>query len=73
MVLGGTIDEPRVSVAPETIFLAPLRFATPLAGYARDFLSARGELRDGVAGCRMAFDRARETHSAGADSPGGGR
>jgi uncharacterized protein involved in outer membrane biogenesis len=64
MVLAGTIDNPRVSVAPETFVLAPLRFATPLAGFALDWLSGKGGLREGPAGCREAFEQARRTHLA---------
>jgi hypothetical protein len=59
MLLGGTIESPRVSVAPENIVLAPLRFAAPLSGLALDFLSARGKVGQGAAGCSEAFDRAR--------------
>ena len=64
MVLAGTIDNPRVSVAPEAFVLAPLRFATPLAGFALNWLSGSGKLREGVAGCREAFEQARRTRSA---------
>jgi hypothetical protein len=59
MLLGGTIESPRVSVAPENIVLAPLRFAAPLSGLALDFLSAKGTVGQGIAGCSEAFDRAR--------------
>jgi uncharacterized protein involved in outer membrane biogenesis len=62
MLLGGTVEDPRVTVAPENVVLAPLRFATPLAGFALDFLSAKGRLREGVAGCREAFERALQLH-----------
>jgi uncharacterized protein involved in outer membrane biogenesis len=63
MLVGGTIESPRLTVAPENVVFAPLRFATPLAGFAIDFLSSRGKLREGVAGCREAFERARALHS----------
>ncbi len=56
MQLGGTIERPSVTVAPENVVLAPLRFATPLAGFALDFLSGKGKAE----GCREAFERARK-------------
>jgi hypothetical protein len=64
MLLGGTIESPQVTVAPENIVLAPLRFATPLGGFALDWLGGKGKLRDGPAGCREAFDRARQARAA---------
>jgi uncharacterized protein involved in outer membrane biogenesis len=64
MVVGGSIESPRLTVAPENVVFAPLRFATPLARFAIDFLSSKGKLREGVAGCREAFDRARALHPA---------
>jgi uncharacterized protein involved in outer membrane biogenesis len=64
MMLGGTIESPSIRVAPENIVLAPLRFATPLATFALDFLSAKGKLREGQASCREAFERARALHPA---------
>jgi uncharacterized protein involved in outer membrane biogenesis len=64
MVLAGTMDNPRVSVAPDALFLAPLRFATPLAGFALNWLSGSGKLREGVAGCKVAFEQARSTRLA---------
>ncbi|HSD52772.1 MAG TPA: AsmA-like C-terminal region-containing protein [Burkholderiales bacterium] len=60
MLLGGTIEAPRVTIAPENIVLAPLRFATPLSGFALDWLSGQGKMRESAAGCREAFDRARK-------------
>ncbi len=65
MVLGGTIGNPRVTVAPENLVLAPLRFATPLAGFALDWLSGKGGLREGPVGCKDAFDRARQARTRG--------
>jgi hypothetical protein len=59
MVLGGTMVNPQVTVAPENIVLAPLRFATPLGGFALDWLSGKGRLQESAASCREAFDRAR--------------
>jgi uncharacterized protein involved in outer membrane biogenesis len=66
MQLGGTIESPRLTVAPENVVLAPLRFATPLAGFALDFLNAKGQLREGVAGCREAYERARKLRARAA-------
>lgn len=60
MLIGGTIGDPRVSVAPENVVLAPLRFATPLAGFALDFVGAKGRLTEGRIGCREAYERARQ-------------
>jgi uncharacterized protein involved in outer membrane biogenesis len=59
MQIGGTMEDPRVSVAPENLVLAPLRFATPLAGFALDFVGAKGRLVEGRVGCREAYERAR--------------
>jgi hypothetical protein len=64
MVLGGTIDSPSVSVAPENVVLAPLRFATPLAGFALDWLGKTSRLTAGQVGCREAFERARKLRAA---------
>ena len=69
MLLGGTIESPAVTVAPENVVLAPLRFATPLAGFALDWLSARGQPREGGVGCREAFERARQARSVAAQPP----
>jgi uncharacterized protein involved in outer membrane biogenesis len=60
MLLGGTIEAPRVTIAPENIVLAPLRFATPLGGFALDWLSGQGKMRESAVGCREVFDRARK-------------
>jgi uncharacterized protein involved in outer membrane biogenesis len=60
MSLGGTIEDPRFTVAAENLLLAPLRFATPLGGFALDWLGAKGGLRDSAVGCREAFERARK-------------
>jgi hypothetical protein len=65
MVLGGTIDNPSVSIAPESYLIAPLRFATPFSGFALNWLMrGGGRLREGVAGCREAFELARRTRAA---------
>jgi uncharacterized protein involved in outer membrane biogenesis len=64
MLVGGTMEHPRVTVAAENVVLAPLRFATPLAGFALDFLSGQGHLRAAAVGCREAFERARAMRPA---------
>jgi uncharacterized protein involved in outer membrane biogenesis len=60
MQLAGTIERPRLNVAPANVVLAPLRFATPFAGLALDFLGGKGRLRESAVGCREAFERARK-------------
>jgi uncharacterized protein involved in outer membrane biogenesis len=65
MLIGGTMEDPRVSVAPENLVLAPLRFATPLAGFALDFVGARGKPIEGRVGCREAYERARALRASG--------
>jgi uncharacterized protein involved in outer membrane biogenesis len=65
MLLGGTMENPRVTVAPENVVLAPLRFATPLASLALDFVGAKGRLREGAVGCREAYERARALRASG--------
>jgi hypothetical protein len=64
MLLGGTMEDPQVTVAPENVVLAPLRFATPLGGFALDWLAGTGKLREGAASCREAFERARKLRGA---------
>jgi hypothetical protein len=59
LMLGGTMESPRVSVAPENIVFAPLRFATPLASFALDFVRAKGRFAEARVGCREAYERAR--------------
>jgi uncharacterized protein involved in outer membrane biogenesis len=66
MVLGGTLESPQMSIAPENIVLAPLRFAAPLSGLSLDFLSGKGRLREGAEGCRLAFERARKLRAGAA-------
>jgi hypothetical protein len=64
LMLGGTMESPRVSVAPENIVFAPVRFATPLARFALDFVRAKGRLSEGKVGCREAYERARALRPA---------
>jgi hypothetical protein len=60
LLLGGTIDSPRVSSAPENIVTVPLRLATSLTPFALDWRAVRGPAREGAAGCREAFERIRQ-------------
>jgi len=60
MLLGGTIDSPRVTGAPENIFTVPLRLATSLAPFALDWRTLQGRAREGAEGCREAFERIRQ-------------
>jgi len=57
MLVRGTFDEPKVSVAPASLVLAPLRFASPMSLFARDWLGRRDGRADPAAGCRDAFER----------------
>jgi len=63
MLLGGTVDRPRIMSAPANIVTVPLRFARSLAGFALDWRSARGAARDGTPGCREAFERIRQARA----------
>jgi len=62
-----------VTVATESLVLAPLRFATPLGGFALDWLSGKAGLREGPVGCREAFDRARQARTRGGAARNGAR
>ena len=57
MVLGGTIDSVKVSIAPANVVSAPLRFAASLAEFPRDWLGAKGSAREPAQGCREAFEQ----------------
>lgn len=62
MQIGGAVGSPTLSVAAESVVLAPLRFASPLALFSRDWLG-RGDRRlAGKAGCRDAFERVLDVH-----------
>ena len=63
MLIRGTVDEPKVSVAPASLVLAPLRFASPLSLFARDWLGRRDRRADPAAGCREAFERMLQARS----------
>jgi hypothetical protein len=62
MQIGGLIGSPSLSVAPENLVLAPLRFASPLTLFSRDWLGRGSRRAGGSAGCREAFDRVLEAH-----------
>jgi uncharacterized protein involved in outer membrane biogenesis len=68
MVLGGTIDSVKVSVAPTNIVSAPLRFAASLAEFPRDWLGAKGSARAPVQDCREAFERTQKARAGVADA-----
>jgi len=59
--IGGALGSPSLSVAPESVVLVPLRFASPLGLFARDWLG-RGGRGGGKADCQEAFARLLETH-----------
>lgn len=55
MLLGGTVEVPRVSAAPQNIVTVPLRLAVPLRGLLGDWRAGGGQVDDGQAACREAF------------------
>lgn len=55
MLLGGTVEDPRVSAAPQNIVTVPLRLAVPLGGLLGDWRPGGGQVDDGQAACREAF------------------
>jgi uncharacterized protein involved in outer membrane biogenesis len=68
MRLGGTLDSPRLSVAPENVLNVPLRMAAPLSGFALNWLKGSGgQAREGASGCREAFEQIRQARSGGAE------
>jgi uncharacterized protein involved in outer membrane biogenesis len=56
MVLGGTVENPRVSAAPQNIVTLPLRFAATLGGLLGDWRAGTGRADSGPAACREAFE-----------------
>jgi hypothetical protein len=62
MQIGGALGSPTLSVAPESLVLAPLRFASPLSLFSSDWLGRRGRRAGGEADCREAFERVLEVH-----------
>jgi len=59
ILLGGTLQDPTMRIAPESVVVAPLRFAAPVATFAFDWLTTKDPPADGSAQCRAAFERAR--------------
>jgi uncharacterized protein involved in outer membrane biogenesis len=62
MQIGGALGSPSLTVAPESLVLAPLRFASPLTLFSRDWLRGGRRSAGGKADCREAFDRVLEVH-----------
>jgi uncharacterized protein involved in outer membrane biogenesis len=63
MLLGGTVEEPRLSAAPQNIVTLPLRFAGSLGGLLGDWRAGSARLDDGQAACREAFRLLRQAGS----------
>jgi hypothetical protein len=63
MLLGGTVEDPRVSTAPQNIVTLPLRFAATLGGLLGDWRSGTGRADTGPAACREAFELLLQTGS----------
>jgi uncharacterized protein involved in outer membrane biogenesis len=68
MQIGGAVGSPTLSVARENVVLVPLRFASPLALFSRDWLGRGSRRTDGEADCRDAFERMLEVHQGRAVS-----
>jgi uncharacterized protein involved in outer membrane biogenesis len=64
MLLGGTADNVKLSVAPANIVSVPLRFAKSLAVTPLEWLTARDPGQDGKADCREAFEQIRRARSS---------
>ena len=62
MQIGGAVGSATLSVARENVVLVPLRFASPLALFSRDWLGRRDRQPGGTTGCSDAFERVLETH-----------
>jgi uncharacterized protein involved in outer membrane biogenesis len=63
MLLGGTVDSPRVTSAPANIVTVPLRFAASLNPFALDWRAFRGQAREGTDGCHEAYEQIRQGRS----------
>ena len=63
MLLGGTVESPSVSAAPQNIITLPLRFAATLGGLVGDWRSGSGRAEAGPAACREAFELLRQPGS----------
>jgi uncharacterized protein involved in outer membrane biogenesis len=61
LLLSGSVDSPQLTVATENLVTVPLRFAVSVPGLALDLLGGKGRARDGLAGCREAFEAVRPT------------
>jgi hypothetical protein len=64
MLLGGTVEDPRVSAAAQNIVTLPLRFAATLGGLVGDWRSGSGRAEAGPAACREAFELLRQAGPA---------
>jgi len=64
--IAGTMESPEVIVTAESLITTPLRLFFPIHAFALDWLNQTGVPPDGSAGCREAFERAREV---GSDKP----
>ncbi len=69
--IAGTMESPRVTVTPESLIIAPLRFVLPIHAFALDWLRQTGVPADDSAGCRKAFEQAREAASKKPAAPAG--
>jgi len=63
MLLGGTIDSPKLTSAPANVVTVPLRLGASVADFARGWLGARDKARDGAPGCREAFEKIRQARA----------
>lgn len=68
MLVSGTLEAPALTSAPENVVLVPLRFAAPLARFARDWLTRGGRTANSRPGCEEAFRQVREAHLEAAAS-----
>ena len=62
MQIGGAVGSPTLSASRENVVLVPLRFASPLSLFSRDWLGRGSRRAGGKADCREAFERVLETH-----------
>lgn len=56
--VGGTLESPKVTVAPTSFITTPLYFILPIYTFAYTWLNTDGAPPDGSDGCREAFERA---------------
>ncbi len=64
MLVRGTLGYPSLSVAPENLVLAPLRFASsPLTRFASDWVGRRERHAEGKVECREAFEQMLQARS----------